>query len=95
MQVMQQSLLHFDSQADVIQVHKYGAKWETLCMTAYTHYLRHALLFQCIFAHEYKCLSSLLTIHRLIVSKQNANKIVELNMNLVHCVVQYSFHDLQ
>ena len=44
-------------------------------MTAvYTHYLCHALLFQCrvqcIFAGEYKRLSSLLTIRTLIVSKQ-------------------------
>ena len=27
-----------------------------------------------------------------IVSKQNVNRIVELNMSLVYCVVQSSFH---
>ena len=34
------------------------------------HYLCHALLFQCIFAGGYSRLQSLLTIRRLIVSKQ-------------------------
>ena len=48
-------------------------------MTAvYTHYLCHALLFQCrvqrIFEGEYKRLTSLLTIRRLIVSKQMRRK---------------------
>ena len=35
-------------------------------MKVYMHYLYLALLFQCIFAGEYKHLYSLLTIHTLI-----------------------------
>ena len=45
-----------------------------------------ALLFQCIFAGEDKRSSPLVTICRLIAS-------IELNMSLVYCVVQSSFHD--
>ena len=47
-------------------------------MTVYMHYTCHTLLFQCIFAGEYKSLSSFLTIQRLIVSK-----LVELYMVLL------------
>ena len=55
------------------------------------HYLCHALLFQCIFTGEY---SHLLAPYH---SQANwilayVNKIVELNMSLVYCVVQSSFH---
>ena len=71
-------------------------------MTAYPHYLCHALLFQCIFAGEQDTnvspRQSLQKYLRLIVSVQSsANEIVELNnyMSLVYSVVQSSFHDPQ
>ena len=63
-------------------------------MTVYTHYtlVLNALLFYCIFACEYSCLSLLLTICRLIVSKQLWIKSLKWNMSLVYCVIQSSFH---
>ena len=45
-----------------------------------------------IFACEYSCLSLLLTICRLIVSKQLWIKSLKWNMSLVYCVIQSSFH---
>ena len=63
-------------------------------MTVNMHYMCHALLFQCIFANEY---SRLLAPHhsQANCNQANVNKIVELNMSLVYCVVQSSFHDLR
>ena len=65
-------------------------------MTVNMHYLCHAVLFQstCIFAGEYCCL--LAPRHSQANCIQaNVNKIVELNMSFVYCVVQSSFHDRQ
>ena len=53
----------------------------------------NALLFQCIFACEYKRLSSLLTMHSLIVSKQLPIKSLnKIWVWIVYRVVQSSFH---
>ena len=65
---------------------------KTSCMTLHTHYLCHALLFQCIFACDYKRLSSLLTIRRLIVSKQlRKNSWIRYESCLLCCSIQFSW----
>ena len=67
-------------------------------MTVNMHYLCHALLFQCTLYLQFagEC-SRLLAPHHSQANciQANVNKIVELNMCLLCCSIQSSFHDRQ